>query len=293
MKVKSLFNSKKPIFSFEFFPPKTDEGVKNLMDTVIALKELSPSYVSITYGAGGSTRSRTIELVSQIKNRIGLEAVAHLTCVGHNKNELRSVLEELAGAGIDNVLALRGDPPKGQEKFVPVADGFQYASELVGFIKQNFGFCIGVAGYPEKHIEAASLESDLQHLKEKVTAGGDFIVTQLFFNNDDYFAFTNKVRAMGIQTPIVAGIMPITDFEQIKRFTLLCGATLPEPLLAKLEKAAHDKEEVARIGVEHATAQCVDLLKRGAPGIHFYTLNKSIATWQIFSELKKSAVVAQ
>lgn len=292
MNVSSLFTAGHPVISFELFPPKTDEGMKNLMDTVATLKALGPSFVSMTYGAGGSTRAKTVSLVSQIKKDFGLEAVAHLTCVGHTQNELKDVLQELAANGIENVLALRGDPPKGQEKFVAVKDGFQHATQLVGFIRKNFKFCIGVAGYPEKHLEAPSMEEDLMHLEEKAAAGADFIVTQLFFDNADYFAFVERVRKRGLKHPIVPGIMPITDFEQTKRFTSLCGAKIPPALFKRLEEAAADKDKTAAIGVDHAVRQCEDLLKRGAPGIHFYTLNKSAATRQIFLALKERRLVS-
>lgn len=256
------------------------------MNTIENLKELSPSFVSITYGAGGSTRAKTIELVSNVKHQIGLEPAAHLTCVGHTQDELKNILEELQAAGIENVLALRGDPPKGQAQFKQVEGGFRYASELVRFIKANFSFSIGVAGYPEKHIEAASLAEDMSHLKEKVNAGGDFVVTQLFFDNKDYFQYVEALRKMGITVPVMAGIMPITDFEQIKRFASMCGAKIPAELHRRLEAVQADKEAVARLGVEHATQQCRDLVRRGAPGIHFYTLNKSQSTRTIFMNIK-------
>ncbi len=291
MKVPQLFSTGRPLFSFEFFPPKTDEGLTSLLNTISQLKELKPSYVSMTYGAGGSTRQKTVQLVTRIKKETGIEAVAHLTCVGHSEKELISVLEELEKAGVDNILALRGDPPKGQTSFVPALDGYRYAADLVRLIRKRFKFGVGVAGYPEKHLEAPSLEADLKHLKEKVDAGADFIVTQLFFNNADYFSFVERVRKLGITVPVVAGIMPVTDADQIKRFTTMCGASLPGPLLAKLDACADNKEAVIRTGIEHATAQCLDLLQKGAPGIHFYTLNKSHATVEIFKNLKMKSVI--
>lgn len=291
MKVASILNKNRPVISFEFFPPKTDEGLANLLETIKTLKDLSPSFVSMTYGAGGSTRAKTVELVSRIKNEIGIEAVAHLTCVGHSRAELKTILTELKSRGVENILALRGDPPKGQASFVPAADGFANASELVRFIRSEFPFCIGVAGYPEKHIEAPTLEDDLSYLKQKVQAGGDFIVTQLFFDNAVYYSFVEKLRGMGVIAPVIAGIMPITDYDQIQRFAAMCGATLPASLRAKLEAAGGDKALVERIGIEHATAQCEDLLKKGAPGIHFYTLNKSRSTREIFLNLRKERVV--
>jgi methylenetetrahydrofolate reductase (NADPH) len=291
MRIIDLLQRGKPCVSFEFFPPKTDEGMASLLSTVATLKSLDPSFVSMTYGAGGSTRSKTVGLVAKIKHEIGIESVAHLTCVGHTKDELNSVLAELQGNGIDNVLALRGDPPKGQTTFVANRDGFSYASELVRFIKERFSFCVGVAGYPEKHIEAPSMQEDLRHLKEKVDAGADVIITQLFFNNADYFSFVDSLRARGISAPVIAGIMPIVDTEQIKRFAGLCGAVLPSELLKKLEAASDDKEQMAAIGVEHAFQQCRDLLRSGAPGLHFYTLNKSHSTQEIFLKLKSERLV--
>ncbi|MCG3205317.1 MAG: 5,10-methylenetetrahydrofolate reductase [Elusimicrobia bacterium] len=292
MKVTSILQNKRPVVSFEFFPPKTDEGLKNLMETISSLKELSPSFVSMTYGAGGSTRAKTVELVSRIKHEIGLETVAHLTCVGHSQAELKTILTELQQRGVENILGLRGDPPKGQTTFVPAPDGFSHASQLVKFIRDHFPFCIGVAGYPEKHIESASLESDMNHLHEKVQAGGDFIVTQLFFDNAQYFSFSDRLKKMGVSVPVIAGIMPITDFEQIKRFASMCGASIPEALRVKMEGAGGDKSRVEQIGIDYATAQCVELLQKGIPGIHFYTLNKSHATREIFLALKKRGVVS-
>ncbi len=291
MKIKEYLAKKTPSISFEFFPPKTDEGFRNLMETVSQLKQLNPAYVSITYGAGGSTRQKTVELVSKIKKETGIESAAHLTCVGHTKDEIKNVLEELAQAGIENIIALRGDPPKGQAEFKPNPQGFKFATELVSFIKKGYLFSIGVAGYPEKHIEAPDFESDLRHLKEKVDAGADFVVTQLFFDNKAYFSYVEKVRSLGVKVPILAGLMPITDTEQIKRFSGMCGATLPVELLRKLEKAGGNKEEVVGIGIDHAAAQARELLTKGAPGIHFYTLNKSHSTREIFQTLKNEGLV--
>lgn len=292
MKVASILQKGRPVVSFEFFPPKTDDGLKNLLETISALKDLSPSFVSMTYGAGGSTRAKTVELVSRIKNTIGLETVAHLTCVGHSQAELKTILTELAACGIENILGLRGDPPKGQAMFVPAPDGFSYASQLVRFIRENFSFCVGVAGYPEKHVESPSLKVDLQHLQEKVQAGGDFIVTQLFFDNAKYFSFVKDLRVLGVTVPVVAGIMPITDFDQISRFAQMCGASIPEPLRQKMEGAGGDKVRVEQLGIEYATEQCEELIRKGAPGIHFYTLNKSHATREVFLALKKRGVVS-
>ncbi len=292
MKVKEILERGQPCISFEFFPPKTDEGLVALMQTVESLKELSPSFVSMTYGAGGSTRAKTVQLVSKIKNQIGIEAVAHLTCVGHRQEEIAAILDELKKEGIENVLALRGDPPKGQDKFVAVEGGFANADELVTFIRSRFDFSLGVAGYPEKHPEASSLDVDVERLARKVAAGADFVVTQLFFSNEDYFGFVKRARAAGVTVPIIPGIMPVSDTDQVKRFTQLCGAKLPSSLLSRLEAAGADKAAVAKIGIDHAAVQCEDLLRKGAPGVHFYTLNRSDATREIFRRLKSKGVVS-
>lgn len=246
----------------------------------------------MTYGAGGSTRAKTVQLVSKIKNEIGIEAVAHLTCVGHTESELDGILNELLAEGIENVLALRGDPPKGQDRFIAVRGGFSHADELVSFIRGRFDLSIGVAGYPEKHPEAASIDDDVENLARKVSNGADYVVTQLFFSNDDYFRFVDRARARGVGVPIIPGIMPVTDTDQVKRFTSLCGARLPQDLLTRLEGAGADKAAVGRIGVEHATAQCEDLLRRGAPGVHFYTLNKSDATREVFRLLREKGAIS-
>ncbi len=286
MKIRDLFARGRPLFSFEFFPPKSDEGLAQLYRTIDELKSLMPSFVSVTYGAGGSTRERTVDLVGRIQSEIGLIAMAHLTCVGATADEIRAVLARLAERGIKNVLTLRGDPPQGETAFVPTEGGFSHASELVGFVSKNFDFCLGGACYPEGHIECRDRDQDLRHLKTKVDAGVDFLITQLFFDNIDYFEFVKRARAAGIACPIVAGIMPITNLAQVKRFTSLCGARIPRALLKRLEGLAHDPEAIVATGIEHATAQCVGLLDGGAPGIHFYTLNKSSATRRIFENLR-------
>lgn len=287
MKIRNRLNPSNPCFSFEFFPPKTDEGVANLFRTLEDLAPLQPGFVSVTYGAGGSTRDRTVELVTRIKQEIGIEAMAHLTCVGHTREELRELLRKLAEAKVDNVLALRGDPPHGQKEFVPVQGGFQYASELVQFIREeDFNFCIGGACYPEGHVETGSRDDDLRHLKAKVDAGLDFVVTQLFFDNAFFFDFVERARRAGINVPIVPGIMPITNYEQIQRFTRMCGATVPMRLALQLERVKDQPDALVQLGVAHATVQCMELLARGVPGIHFYTLNKSPATRMIVSALR-------
>lgn len=286
MRIRERLSTGRPSFSFEFFPPKSAEGRTALIDSVVALRDLEPTYVSVTYGAGGSTRDMTLELVSEIKRDHGIETMAHLTCVGASRQELGGIIGRLMAAGIDNVLALRGDPPKGETQFTAAPDGFSYASELTAFIRKSFP--VGVAGacYPEKHVDAPSAEVDLQHLRTKVDAGAEFLISQLFFDNQKYFDFVARVRALGIGVPIVPGIMPITNVEQVERFTKMCGATIPETLLAELHRLADRPDAVLSLGVAHATAQCLELLQRGAPGIHFYTLNKSAATRTILTALR-------
>lgn len=286
MKISEILNKGKPVFSFEFFPPKNNDGFLQLYQTIESFKRWNPGYVSVTYGAGGSTRSKTIELVGRIKHQIGLESMAHLTCVGHNVDEIRSILDRLREEGIQNVLALRGDPPQGEKSFVKTRNGFGYGNELVAFIKKNYSFCLGVAGYPEGHVECPDKSIDLQNLKRKVEAGADFIVTQLFFENRFYFDFVERARAIGISIPIIPGIMPIINANQTKKFIKMCGATIPAALMARLDRVQDDTEAVRRIGIEHATEQCEELLLGGALGIHFYTLNRSTATLSILGRLK-------
>lgn len=286
MRIIDKLRPGKPAFSFEFFPPKDEEGVERLFNTVLELKAYNPTYVSVTYGAGGSTRRLTVELVKRIKRDVGLETMAHLTCVGATRSDVTQVLDELRDGGIDNVLPLRGDPPKGTERFEKTAGGFGYASELVAFIRANYDFCLAGACYPETHPEAPSADQDLANLKRKVDAGLDFLITQLFFDNDDYFRFVERARSLGIQVPIIAGIMPITNVNQVKRFTTMCGSKIPPRLLQRLEASQNDPDAVRALGVEHATEQCRGLLDQGAPGIHFYTLNRSPATVQILRALR-------
>jgi methylenetetrahydrofolate reductase (NADPH) len=280
-----------PIFSFEFFPPKTEDGVRALFETVEALRPLGPAYVSVTYGAGGSTRARTVELVKRLKRENEVEAMAHVTCVGSSRDEIAALLDELSEAGIQNVLALRGDPPRGQTAFEPHPDGFRFASELVVFVRSQparWRFCVGAAAYPEGHVETRDLAQDLRNLKLKVDAGADFLVTQLFFENAHYFRFVERARAAGIALPIVPGIMPFTNVEQVERFTAMCGACIPPALRAAMEVRRTDADGARELGVAYATLQCADLLRRGAPGIHFYTLNRSPSTRAIVAALRAS-----
>ena len=285
MRIDQVIGLGQPAVSFEFFPPKTDAGFAALFQTIDELKPLAPSYVSVTYGAGGSTRSKTLELTERIQRELAFRSMAHLTCVGHTKGELGGILDELWTAGIRNVLALRGDPPAGQSQFAATDGGFGNAAELVAFAAARHDFCLGVAGFPEGHPQCLNKVRDLEYLKRKVDSGGDFIVTQLFFDNADFYRFRDAARAIGIKVPIVAGIMPISNVAQIKRFVGMCGAKIPNPLLLKLESVESDPEAVHAAGVDHATQQCRDLLANGVDGLHFYTLNKSKATVDIVKRL--------
>jgi methylenetetrahydrofolate reductase (NADPH) len=275
-----------PVFSFEFFPPKTDDGMTNLFNAVSQLRELEPSFVSVTYGAGGSTRDRTIAIIGRIKNELGIETMAHFTCVGSTIEELRETLDAITATGVENIIALRGDPPQGEATFTRTEGGLGNADELTELIIDNYDICVAGACYPEVHPEATSGDADLQYAKQKVENGASFLVTQLFFDNDAYFEFVDRARAAGIEVPIVPGIMPIGGYEQIKRFTSMCGATIPERLMKELDARKDDPEAIQDLGVAYATLQCADLLSRGAPGIHFYTLNKSPATRAILSSLR-------
>lgn len=286
MRIRELLSCGRPSISFEFFPPKDEAAFESLRAALAALRELAPTFVSVTYGAGGSTRERTLELVSHIRQDYGIEAMAHLTCVAASRDELAAVLGRLEVAGVDNVLALRGDPPGGQGPFERHPQGFAFASELVEFTRRHFRFCVGGACYPEKHVDAPDVATDLANLKRKVDAGCEFLITQLFFDNQRYFDFVARARALGIGVPIIPGIMPITNVAQVERFTRMCGATIPEPLFSELRQLKDDPTAVLSLGVAHATAQCLELLQRGAPGIHFYTLNKSPATRTILMAIR-------
>jgi methylenetetrahydrofolate reductase (NADPH) len=288
MKIRDLFGSQRRLFSFEFFPPKTDGGVSKLEETIRELADLDPAYVSVTYGAGGSTRDRTVELVTRIQRDARICAMAHLTCSGAGRAAIAEVVDRLVDGGIENIIALRGDPPAGAERFEVAADGFAHGSDLVRFIRERHGtrLCLAGAGYPEGHPECRDLDRDLRHLLIKVRAGLDFVITQLFFDNRSYFDFVKRARAAGVTIPIVPGIMPISNLAQIQRMSKMCGAAIPPALLAELERRRDDPAAVQQLGVAQATAQCVDLLEGGAPGIHFYTLNQSPATRMILTALK-------
>jgi len=287
MRIDELFDrAREPVFSFEFFPPKTPDGEANLFEALQALAPMRPDFVSVTYGAGGSTRDKTIEMVTRIRDEFDLEAMAHFTCVSATTEELRGTLDELARHGVENVLALRGDPPKGQEEWTKTEGGLEYSRELVELIARDYDFSIGAACFPEVHIHATDAESDLRYLKEKVDAGARFLITQLFFDNAFYEDFVARARDIGIDVPIMAGIMPITNVDQIQRFTAMCGSAIPAALSEQLEARREDPQAVTEFGVAYATLQCADLLAKGAPGIHFYTLNRSPATRAILSALR-------
>jgi methylenetetrahydrofolate reductase (NADPH) len=286
MRIADLLERQRPVFSFEFFPPKTDEGHQTLRNTLEILKDDQPNFVSVTYGAGGTTRNTTVEITKTIKRDFGIEAMAHLSCVGEPRKRLEEILEEIQSSGIQNVLALRGDPPRGETTWTPYPGGLSYSVELIRLIKDNFDFCVGAAGFPEVHLDAPDRASDLGYAKAKIDAGADFLITQLFFDNEAYFDYVEDARGVGIEVPIVPGIMPITNYGQIHRFTDMCGATIPEDLERQLTGRADDPEAVAELGVAYATLQCSDLLARGAPGIHFYTLNRSPATRAILAALR-------
>ena len=274
--IAELLATQHMVRSLEFFPPKDVAGVEALRQTAIALKRIAPDFVSVTYGAGGSTRERTAQVSRLLRTDIGFTVMPHLTCVGHTREELNGVADRLHAGGYRNIMTLRGDPPKGETQFVPYKDGLRYGSDLVALLKtRHADFCLGVGGYPEKHPEAPSLETDLDNLKRKVGAGASFITTQLFFDNAVYYRFVEKCRARGITVPIVPGIMPVLSLKQIKRFTEMCGATLPEKLIKRLEAAGDSPEIVETVGNEWAITQIRDLLAHSAPGYHLYIMNRA------------------
>ncbi len=288
MKIGEILRKGTFSVSFEFFPPKTEEGERQLFETVEKLKELKPTFVSVTYGAGGSTRDRTRNIVKRIHEEVGLNVMAHLTCIAHRKEELVAILRDYVNIGIENILALRGDVPRDRPDFRPPEGACRYAKELVELIREEFGdhFSVGVASYPEGHPESPNMEWEIRYFREKVEAGADFSITQMFFENHYYYEFLNLCKRAGIDVPIIPGIMPITNFKQIKKFASMCGATIPQSLIERMEPVEDKPEEVAKIGVEFAVRQCEDLITNGVPGLHFYTLNRSSATLKIYSAIK-------
>jgi methylenetetrahydrofolate reductase (NADPH) len=286
MRIDQILDERQPVFSFEFFPPKTPEGEANLRAALDDLKDDAPAYVSVTYGAGGTTREKTIDIVKSIKQDFGIEAMAHFSLVGQSADGLRRQLDEIAEAGIENVLALRGDPPQGETEWIAHPEGLHYSVELIEMIKADYDFCVGAACFPEVHPDAPSAEEDLRYLRRKVDAGASFLITQMFFDNRDYFSFVDEARAVGIDVPIIPGIWPVTNYAQIKRIAALCKSRFPERFERELEERREDLSATTDLGVAYAALQAVELLAKGAPGIHFYTLNKSPATRAILAALR-------
>ena len=284
MKIKDILKEKRTL-SFEFFPPKTVEGIPAVFRAIDRLKVYCPDFISITYGAGGSTRAFTEEITTEVKQRGELEVMAHLTCVAQTKEEVRGVLVRLDQVGVENVIALRGDPPRGQTTFVPAEGGFHHATDLIDHIRRNFQFGLAGACYPEGHQESPDLQTDIKYAKLKVELGADFLITQLFYDNKDFFYFMDQAQQAGINVPIIPGVLPILSTGQIRRFTALCGATIPPDLDKQLDKYADDDDAARELGVEHATEQVRELWDNGVPGIHFYVLNRSYSVSKILSNL--------
>jgi methylenetetrahydrofolate reductase (NADPH) len=287
MRITDLFDRTERTFSFEFFPPKDEISAVDFGINVGQLIKLDPSFVTVTYGAGGSNQERTFSLVDYLQNKIGLNTMAHYTCVGAGKDKISKDMEYLQNIRIENLMLLRGDPPKGSTEFVAPENGFNFASDLISFVRDKFPFSVGAAAYPEKHPEAGSLDEDIKSLKVKCEAGADFLITQLFFDNEAYYRFVVKARKAGITHRIIPGIIPVTNYKQIKRYVEMTSATFPIDLLEKLETHQDRPDKIYQIGIDHAINQCLDLLERGAPGIHFYTLNKSRAAVEVFESLPR------
>jgi len=288
MRIDEIIARQKPTFSVEFFPPKSAEATEQLFDTARDLARLEPDFVSVTYGAGGSTRDGTVEITRALKDELGLETMAHLSCVGETAEGLAETLDRIAAGGIDNVFALRGDPPRGEKDFVQPEGGLGSAAELAEFIGSRWEFSVGGTCFPEVHPEAPDLDADLAYLKTKVDSGAGFLITQLFFDNQVYFDFVRAARARGIEVPILAGVIPVTGFAQTKRICELCDATIPAPLEAAFAAAGGDPEREFELGIAYAAQQCAELLIGGAPGIHFYALNRAPATRAVLGALKAS-----
>jgi methylenetetrahydrofolate reductase (NADPH) len=285
MKISNLYSTNKCTLSFEVFPPARDGSIEDLLTVVHELARLEPDFISVTYGAGGGTQHMSLEIASEIQNTIGLEVLAHLTCVQATKSDIAYILNEFKKGNIKNILAMRGDPPQGEQVFQKTEGGFGYANELVEFIKVNYNFSIGVAGYPEKHVEAPNLNVDIENLKRKVDAGADFIITQLFFDNDDFYRFRDMAQNKGINVPIIPGIFPIFNYKQIAKIASLCGAKIPAHLHDTLAGVSENNDEVAKYGTEYAIRQSQDLLDNGIAGLHFYSMNKSRHVTKIVREL--------
>ena len=288
VRIDEIIAERKPTFSVEFFPPKTPEASEELFETARELRALEPDFVSVTYGAGGSTRDGTVEITTALKNEVGYETMAHLSCVGETTEGLAQTLDRIEAAGIENVFALRGDPPRGQADFVQPEGGLGSAAELAAFIAARWSFGIGGTCFPEVHPEAPDLETDLRYLKTKVEAGAGFLITQLFFDNQVYFDFVRAAHEHGIEVPILAGVIPVTSFAQTRRICDLCDATIPPALEAAFQAAGGDPEREFELGIAYAAQQCAELLIAGAPGIHFYALNRAPATRAVLGALRAS-----
>ena len=284
LKIKEILQKKRTI-SCEFFPPREAEGITNVLRAIDRVSAFGPDFVSVTYGAGGSTRAFTEEITLHIKGETDLEVMAHLTCVGQSQQEIHGVLERLDRAGVDNVIALRGDPPRGQTDFVPAAGGFRHSTDLIQHIKNNFQFGIAAACYPEGHTESPDLETDIRYARLKVDLGADFLITQLFYDNSDFFQFMDRAQQAGIDVPIIPGVLPILSASQIRRFTALCGARIPPELDRQLDKYAGDDQAVRELGIEHASRQIRELWDGGVPGVHFYVLNRTYSVSRILTNL--------
>lgn len=291
MNFSEIYQNKSKVLSFEFYPPRNITDIEDTKRLMAELSQSSPNLMTVTYGAGGGTREQTRDLVSYIRNDLNLTAVSHMTCVGHSREEIKNLLNRLSEAGVKNILALRGDPPKGQTDFVPHPDGFTNARDLCKFIRELGDFSIAAAGYPETHSDAKSPEADLKFLKEKVDAGAELIFTQVFFDPEIYFRFVERAKKIGINVPIVPGVMPVSNFSQLKKFTLMCGSSIPKELSSSLAALKDQQEDVLKFGIDYAVRQCERLLRNGAPGIHLYTLNKSTQVWPIVSTLRGLGVL--
>ena len=291
--ILAKLNAGAPSLSVEFFPPKTEEGARQILKTAAAIRPFGVDFVSITYGAGGSGRDRTVDYGDLLRGIFGFEVMAHLTCVGHSRDEIGGVVAGYAKTGFNGIMALRGDPPKGETAFKPHPDGFPYASDLVAFIRGKFGreFAIGVAGYPEKHPEAPDFATDIRNLKHKVDQGADFVTTQLFFDNKDYFRFVEKARAAGITVPIVPGVMPALSLDQARKFSGFCGASIPAELERRLLACAGDADGERKAGVEWAVEQIRELVARGAPGLHLYVLNRTDSAFELLGRIRKEKIL--
>jgi len=286
IQISDLLRHKRPVFSLEFFPPKNDEGVEKLKDIALSLKVIAPDFVSVTYGAGGSTQLKTMQVSRLLRKDLGYTVMPHLTCVGSTRDQLKDIIAEIHSEGFRNIMTLRGDAPQGQTDFIPCRDGLRYASDLVALIKSTYpDICMGVGGYPEKHPECADPVQDLKNLKVKVDQGAHFITTQLFFSNALYFEFVKKTRALGINVPILPGLMPVVSLSQVKRFTQMCGASLPEELISNLERAGDDPIAAEDAGIDWALSQIKGLIAGGAPGVHLYILNRSRAALMLAQKL--------